>query len=151
MRIKKRLFAHAIACEKKRSIILIPDRESEHPAQQFQKVSTVLVVEMNDGFGIGFCIELVAALFKVVSQLAVVIYLAVKNDPLSLVGVVDRLFAAGEVNDRQPSHGESNVLIDVKSVFVRPAVNDSMVHRFEDRAVDRAAIGIYKSGDSAHL
>src|SRR5438477_2743093 len=92
-----------------------------------------------------------AALFEVLSQFLVVIDLAIKDKPFGTVGAVYRLMAARDVDDRQAAHGQANVLADIKAIFVRAAMHDGLVHRFEGRAINRVAIGINESGNSAHL
>ncbi len=116
---------------------LVPDRDREHPAQVLQAIDAVFVVEMDDRLGVRMGVKPVAALLEVLTQLAVIVDLAVENDPLRTVLVMHRLLARGEIDDRQPPHREPDILMQVKTVVVRPAVNDRSIHRPEHLAVRR--------------
>jgi len=54
---------------------------------------------MNDRLGVRICIELVPLIIEFFAKLSVIVDLSVKDDPLSLIGVADRLFTAREVDD----------------------------------------------------
>src|SRR5262245_50787416 len=88
MGIEKRLFADAIASEEKFLASFIPDCEGKHPAQVFRTVSSELIVSMNDGFGVAVGVEGVAEFFQLLSQLEIVVDLAVEDDPGAAVMVV---------------------------------------------------------------
>src|SRR5438045_3930003 len=44
VRIQKRLFANAVACDKKTLVPRIPDRECEHPAKMQKRLGTIFVI-----------------------------------------------------------------------------------------------------------
>ena len=48
----QRLDADAITCQDETPAIGIPERKREHPVQVLQEVEAVLLVEMDDGFGV---------------------------------------------------------------------------------------------------
>ena len=54
---------------------------------------------MNDDFGVGMRVELVAALFKPTPQFWKIVDFAVVDDPDAFVFVVDGLVATGQVNN----------------------------------------------------
>jgi hypothetical protein len=60
---------------------------------------SVLLVEMDDRFGVARCAETMSLLLELPAQLAIVIDLAVVADPDGAVFVRQRLAAAGQVDD----------------------------------------------------
>src|SRR6185369_2339935 len=91
-----------------------------------------------------------ASLFESFPQFPVVINFAVKNDPFCPIGVMYRLLAACEIDDRQSPHREPHILIHVKAILVRSAMNDGAAHCLEQFTVCSSSVSVYKSGNSAH-
>ena len=82
----------------------VPQRDRVHARDAIEKLVAVLLVEMQDDFDVAVSAERVPGLEELRAQLAVVVDLAVADDPESFVFVRDGLMAAGEVDDRQPAH-----------------------------------------------
>ena len=150
VRIEQRFFPNAVACDKERSLALVPDGKCKHPAKQLQAIGAVFVIETNDGLGVRLCVEFMPAFEQALAQFLIVVDLAVEDEPLRFVLIVQRLLPASEVDDRQPTHGEADILADVKTVLVRPAMDDGAVHLLQQAAVGRLPVGVDKPGNSAH-
>ena len=88
--------------------------------------------------------------FELVSQLGLVVELAVVGDPDRAVFVGHRLGAAGHVDDRQPAMPERSRSLTIKTVAIGPAMGEGCRHPLDDRAIGRLAGPIHESGDAAH-
>ena len=85
------------------------------------------------------------------AQLEEVVDLAVEDDdqtsrPRSQMG----WWPVGEVDDRQPAHGQADGTLDVDALVVGPAVGDQVVGGLEATALDRRAVLINDAADAAH-
>src|SRR5689334_4501380 len=86
------------------------------------------IVSVNDRFGVAVGVESVAEIFQFGSKFEVVVNLAVENDPGSAIRVVNRLLPVGEIDDRQAAHRQTNPIAEIKSIVVRTAMTNSVVH-----------------------
>ena len=94
-----------------------------------------------------------AARLEVGAQLAIVVDLAVEDDPDGAVLVADRLVAAGEVDDAAAAAcPRPTRAVDVDAFVVGAPVNDGLTHRPDDSRLDLLVpIVIELSGDAAHV
>jgi len=99
VRIEQRLFADAVASEKEVFFRLIPDSKSKHTAEVLQTALAVFIVKTQNDLGIGFCVKFMPACLKIFPEILIIIDLAIENDPFCFVGVMDRLLAAGKVDE----------------------------------------------------
>src|SRR5436189_4278817 len=113
-------------------------------------VRAELVPGVNDGFSITVGIKLVTELFELGAQLAIVVNLAVENNPRGAILIVNRLVAALEIDDRQATHCQTDALTKIEAVIVRPTVTNCAVHAGEKVAINRRAIAAHNSGYPAH-
>ena len=102
---------------------LIGDREREHAVEALDAGVAVLLVGVDDGFGVGLGAERWPRASQVAAQLAVVVDLAVEDDPDRAVLVGHRLLAAGAVDDGQAPVAERHP----RRVKVAAAVGAAMV------------------------
>src|SRR4029079_14510121 len=79
---------------------------------------------------------------------AVVVDLAVEDDPGAAVLVGHGLMAAGEVDDGQAPHGEAGLPQQHGAVVVRAAVNEGGAHPLQDRRIGPEEVPL--AADSAH-
>ena len=56
-----------------------------------------------------------------------------------------------EVDDRQPSRCQSDTPVDESSLAVRPAMDERLVHRVEDAAIDAGSVEREHPADPAHV
>ena len=96
--IVERLDADAIAREQQRAAAAVPERDAEHAAQVRERVLAPLLVGVDDGLGVGVGVERVAVGDELGAQLAVVVDLAVEDDPDRAVLVAES--AGGRRRDR---------------------------------------------------
>ena len=150
LRVQQRLLADAIAREEQRLVALVPNGESEHAAQVFGAIDAILVVSVHDGLSVAVGIEPVTTAFEFLAQLAIVVDFAVENDPPRLVGIVNRLLAAFQIDDGESTHRETDTIVEIKAVFVRTAMMDRRVHLREQIAIDGRAITTNDACNSAH-
>ena len=145
---EERLLAEAVAGEEEPAPAAVPDGEGEHAAQLVDDVLAALLVEVEDDLGVARRLEAVAAPLEVAAQLAMVVDLAVENDPRRAVLVPHRLVAAREIDDRQAPHGEADLAHDHLALVVGTAVGDRRVHPAERLALD--PVGVPFTADAAH-
>jgi hypothetical protein len=154
--IVDRLDADPVARDQHRAIPPIPDRQPEHPAQPADRRLAPLLVGVHDGLGVGVRVEAVAGRFERRAQLAVVVDLAVEDDPDRPVFVVDRLMAGRQIDDAEPPHADAGPLFNQETLVVRAAMPDGVAHRVDERAPgvgmkrrDHAS-RLDEPGDAAH-
>jgi hypothetical protein len=83
---------------------------------------------MNNDFGIGICVEAMAALLQLRAQLGKIVDLAVVYDPRAAVFVEYRLVSARKVDDAKAPHSESSAILHQDAFIVGPAVDDLVAH-----------------------
>ena len=106
----------------------IPDSEREHAAKVLDAVLAILLVEMNDGFGVALGAIVMAARDQALAQNAVVVDLAVENDPKCAVFVAERLVAGRKIDDAEAAHAQTYPLVDEHPVIVRTPVGHDVAH-----------------------
>jgi hypothetical protein len=91
----------------------------------------------------------VVGTLKPVAQLAVIINLAVENDPEGTVLITQRLMAAAEIDNGQPAVAEPRHPIDVKPLVVGSAMPEDVGHR--QNFVSGDPSGGNSAADAAHV
>src|SRR5256885_3114393 len=97
--VVQRLLTHSIPSYYERISLPIPDCKSKHPAQILDTILAILLIQMNEDFGIGGGIECVAFGEQILSDLLIIIDLTVQYDPDGLVFIVDRLVTITQIDD----------------------------------------------------
>lgn len=105
--------------------------ESEHTVQICQHILLLLIVQVEQGFGIGIRRhEPVLTLLQLSSQLRRIEDLAVVNDPDGLIPVRHRLMSMLKIENTESPHTQTQVrrgIVIVPSV-IRPAMNERVGH-----------------------
>src|SRR2546423_2444721 len=85
---------------------------------------------------------------KLVTNLAMVVDLAVQHAPDRRIFVADRLMSAGDIDDAQPPHSQPNPRegIDIHAFIIRTAVLHQPVHPKNAASI----AGTSRSADAAH-
>src|SRR5256885_15655632 len=91
-----------------------------------------------------------STLYEVLAQVLIVVDLPVEDEPLGAVHIVDRLLAAGDIDDRKAPHSKTYVLFNIKAVLIRPAVNNGSIHPLEEGTVHRSPVSRHISCNAAH-
>src|SRR4051794_32116330 len=105
---------------------------------------------MNDGFRVARRPQRVTALQKHLSQLAIVVDLAVEHDPDRAILVADWLMTAVDIDDAEASHAEADAGAHVDAFFVGPAVDQHLTHRPDFAFEDRFAVEANDSSNTTH-
>src|SRR5260370_39441271 len=87
-RVIERLLAGAIARDEKLAGAGVPDGETKHATQMIDTTGAVLLVSMDNRFGVGMSLESMAARFEFALQITIVVNLSVEDNR-------DRTVAAG--------------------------------------------------------
>src|SRR5215813_12839022 len=96
--------------------------------------------------------ELVAARKEPPAQFGKVVNLAVEDHPDRAVLVADRLTARGQVDDRKPPHPHRDVLFEIESFIVGPAMHDGRSHGARSLVISRSSqVSINESENTAHF
>jgi len=150
--VEEGLLAEPVARQQDLAPIQIAHREREHPVQMIDAVLAVLFVCVDDGFGVGVRTEDVALSRQRLLQLAMVVDLAVEDNPDGSILVGERLRAAGAIDDGQPSVRERDPRPRKIPFAVRAAMGNPSRHR-RDGCLDRwieIAIEADDTADTAH-
>ena len=112
----------------------------------------MLLVEMNDNFGVRLGAESMALLDQFLAQQFVVVDLTIESDADLPVFVVERLVALLEVDNAQADMAEDEGPTVEQGIAraVRPAVADRRTHQRDVLALGRAAILFQDHINAAH-
>src|SRR6185369_6181709 len=80
----------------------------------------------------------------------IVVDLAIENDPRTAIGIVDWLLPALQVDDGEAAHRHPNGSVDIKTVFVRPAMTNVVVHARQQLLVNCFPVVSNDAYDSTH-
>src|SRR5579863_7920298 len=105
---------------------------------------------MNDRLRVALRRERVAARQQIAAQIAIVVNLAVKDNPDRLVLVRDRLVARMQVDNAEPPHPDRTPAIEMKPVVIRSPVPNGRAHPLHVRKLG-GLVTEEKTGDTAHL
>src|SRR5580765_7470961 len=135
------LFAHSIACEKQGSFFAVPQGEGKHAVELVQAFRSVFFVQVQDHFAVRMGSETMTFILKLLSELSVIVNLAVKREPHGLVFVGHRLLACrGEIDNAQPLMPESDAcgvgVLGYLALVVGPAVGESAPHAMHYFRID---------------
>ena len=135
--VEKRFDAKSIPRDKQRILFFIINREREHAGQRLNAFRTARLILAENHFRVGMRVKGPALALQIFAQLAVIVNLAVKNNPPGLILIMDGLVAGGKVNDLEAAHGKTEVPVTVIPFRVRPAVRHEPVHAFEQGLIRR--------------
>src|ERR1700694_5423203 len=95
-------------------------------------------------------VEAMAAGAQALSELRKVVDLAVEHDPGRLVLVVNRLVAAGHVDDAEPPHAEADATLQPDALVIRTPMGDRLAHPVQQSVVRWRPASCGQAADSAH-
>ena len=129
---------------------LVPDDEGEHAPELLEKLLAVLLVAVEEDFGVGVGPEDVAFFQEVLPQVPVVVNFAVEGQDFGAVLIQDGLAAAVQVDDGKPPEAHGDAVVHVIVGLVGAPVGDAVGHGADDgKTVACEAVG-GKAGKSAH-
>src|SRR6185503_10402267 len=144
-RVVQRLDSQSIARKNKPSPRRVPNRKREHSSKLLDRAWAVFFVKMNDSFGVAGCLILMAARFKIRPQVAMVIDLAVVDDPHAAVFIRHRLMPARQIHDRQSPVPQPDGSIDEHASVVGSAMRQTVSHANERHRVNVSAEMVWNS------
>src|SRR5574339_28828 len=100
----------------------------------------MVLVKVDDDFGVGTRVEAMPATFQLGAQLDVVEDFAVEDHPDGAVLVADRLVSAFDMDDAQARMRETDMRIVVKPETIGPAMTGRLDHPPEDGARGSAPV-----------
>src|SRR5258708_1767508 len=114
-------------------------------------VAAVLLKQVGDGLGVALGAIPMPASLQIGAESPVVVEFAVVNDPKILVFVCDGLMPGPDVDDAQATHGQSDVAVHVKTVVVRTAMDNALIHLCQGCTLDSlTSIGMENSANATH-
>ena len=129
---------------------LVPDDEGEHAPELLEKLLAVLLVAVEEDFGVGVGLENVAFFQQVLPQVPVVVNFAVEGQDFGAVLIQDGLAAAVQVDDGKTAEAHGDAIVHVVVGLVGAPVGDAVGHGANHgQAVACEAVG-GKTGKSAH-
>src|SRR5208337_367094 len=99
----------------------------------------ILLVKMQNGFGVAVRPELMAPGEEIRAQIAVVIDFTVESNPDGLVLVGDGLVAARQINNAQAPVPQSQHAVQVKALVIRPTMRHRVRSALERNWINRLA------------
>ncbi len=121
------------------------------PSQPIDQARAMLLIEMDQDFGIALGPEPVSPAFEPAAQLLVVVDLAVEDDLDRAVFVADRLVAPFQVDDRQPPMRQPDPWLGPEPLGVRAAMGDRIAHGLQQAGIDRSgAVGVDDACNTTH-
>src|SRR5258707_4526 len=113
-----------------------------------EAVAAVLLVGVDDRLSVRVGLEAMTAVLELLAEILEVVDLTVEDDADGAVFVVDRLIAAGDVDDGQAAHAQADIVRPEETFAVGTAVQQPVVHRLQRGAI--GAQGAQHAGDAAH-
>src|SRR5581483_7629216 len=130
---------------------LVVKRKGEHASKLLNAISAVLFVEMNDDFGVGVRGKAMAAGFQVRTKLLEIVDLAVVDDPNGFIFVEDGLVPAGQIDDAQTAHAQSNAGLYEDPFIIRTPVHNGLTHPVNRGGVHHSVrMSLHHSGNATH-
>ena len=150
-RVVEGLDPQAVARQDERARGLVPGGEGEHALEVRDGLDATVLEAVDDDLGVRARREGVPAGGEDPGELAVVVDLAVEDDPDPAVLARHRLVAGREVDDLEPAHREPRGPVHEEALVVGPAVGEPVVHAPQDGGV-RAPVGAREDvpDDPAH-
>ena len=149
--VVQRLHAGAVTRHQQSSALEVPQREREDAVEAGDALVVIVLVGVDDDFRVRPGAEAVALALQLIAELSVVVDLAVEHHGDRPVLVVDRLVAAGQIDDAQPRHAEADAVRDHRASVVGTPMRDRRAHLLERTLQLRASeVPSMQSRDPAH-
>ena len=148
--VEQRAHAEAVAGEEDRSRATIVDREGELSVQAAKHAGAPLLVRVHEHLGIRARPEPMAGRDQLVSQLQIVVDLAVVDDQHGSVFIAEGLRTAGDVDDAQTHVRETDLRVGVAPGAVRATVPQRSGHAIEHLGRHAARLAARDAREAAH-
>lgn len=128
--VEQRQNADPIPNQQQALAVFVPQRDGELAVQVLDEIIAILLVVMDDDFGVAVRAETVPRFQQDLAQFDVIENFAVERDPNGPVLVGHGLSAAGEVDDTKASMAQSNPTmgIEVDAAVIRTAMAQGWQH-----------------------
>ena len=143
------LLAETIAGTEEFAGVLVPDGKGEHAAKAENAIGAVLLVGVEDGFGVGAVGVAVSGLEEGGAEIGVIEDFAVEDDEMGRIFIGHGLVAAGDIDDGETAESEGGPGVAVVTGIIGAAVADGVRHTLDDRGRVRR-LNSYESCDSTH-
>lgn len=131
---------------------MVPHSERKHAVELMDTFLSPLLKSVHYYFRVAPGLEPMSQLQQSVSQLPVVVYLAVQRHPEAPILVADGLMAALYIYDGQAAHAHSHVAVHIDTLVIRAAVDYSSQHGAQPTLLDGPLLGVAcNSRYSAHI
>src|SRR6185369_10179789 len=128
----ERFHAIAVARQKQSLLFSIEDRKSKHPVKVIDALLAPFFISVNDDFGVGARVKVIAQRFQLDAQFGKVVDLAVVSDDYVTVAAGHRLMTRGrKIDDGQTSVAETDRPVGVIAFAVRPTVTEATGHALQ--------------------
>ena len=144
-------FAQPVAREQQALTIFVPKAKRKHTIETLETSVAPTFIGLENNFGIGTCAKARAPGGEIGTQLAVVVDLAVENNPDASAGIHHRLVGVrAEIDDRQPAVAKHGGAAYSDALVVRPAMRQPPHHAADSLRVAWLS-PVHHSCDSAHI
>lgn len=145
--VEQRLDAGAVARQQQLLAAAVPEGEGEHALQPLQAVQSILLIGVENGFGVGRGAEAVAFAAQLATQLAVVVDFAIEGDDELAVFAFHRLVAGRRrIEDAQAAMSEADFAVRIDPAVIGPAIGHDRAHLLHQGA----AANPYRARNTTH-
>ena len=143
--------ADMIAADQVLLLRAVPQDKGEHAFEFVEEVDAFFLIERQNDFAVGAGLELVA-IAQLGAQRLMVVNLAVNRQNMGVIGVVQRLGAVVDVDDRQTFMRENRFIVGIHAGPVRSAMTHQArtLQRFFTQ-INRIAFQIQHTKNRTHI
>src|SRR6476620_3037822 len=110
--IVQRLNAQPVTRDEQSFSRSVPDGKGEHSTQVLDTLRPILLIQVDDAFGVAVGTIAMTAHFKILAQVLMVVDFAVEDDPDAAKFITERLVASLNIDDAEAAHSETDVVFD---------------------------------------
>ena len=150
-KIFERLHADSVARAENAPALFIVDCECKHAAKMREAIGPEFFVKPEENFGIRLRTEHVTSLFEHFPLFLVVIDFTIEcNDGIAVTGNHRLSSRIGEIDDLKSAMSQTDIPIDEDSPTIRSAMRESIGDAIERITINRSAIEVNDTGNTAH-
>src|SRR5690349_5960174 len=150
--VEEWFFAETIAGGEQFAAALMVDGKRKHAFETLDAGGSKFLERVHNGFSVRVGLEAMTARDEIAPECAMVVDLAVEDDPASAIFVRQRLRSTRAIDDGQPSMSQRHVSVGEKAVPVGPAMRERVSHRRQGPADTRVqhTVDCYCPTNAAH-
>src|SRR5262249_46801811 len=114
----------------------IPNGNRKHASQMRDIIFTKVFIQVDNTLGIRVGGQDMPSFHELLTEFPIIVDLAIEDDSHRTILVVDRLTPGVDINDRQTSHTQPDLTIEVKSLVIRSTSANEGTHASDQRLIN---------------